>query len=386
MSDREAFLEEALEERKQNYRFRSLSPLKPSGIIVNKEGNSYIDFSSNDYLGLAGHPDIIQKSEEYLQAYGAGSRASRLISGTYEIHSRLEEQFAGVFDSEAALLFNSGFQANSTILGTVTSRHSLILADKLSHSSLLQGSLSSRADFQRFSHNDTVHLRALLQKAQEQNYDRIWIITESIFSMNGDRSPLNEISALAEEFDAWLFVDDAHAAGVWGEKGLGLAKNIPNIDILLGTCGKAFGSFGAYVICSQKMKEYLVNFCPGFIYTTALPPAVIGATRAALDLIPTLQEEREKFHQNIEFFCQSARELGFDTGLSSTQIIPLIVGDDQEALQLSDWLRENGILATAIRPPTVPREQSRIRVSLSSRHTKKQLKKFLNTLKNWNHE
>jgi 8-amino-7-oxononanoate synthase len=388
VSNKYAFLDRALSKREGNHRFRSLNVLHLSkdGTIVFKGGKRYINFSSNDYLGLTHHPKLIEQAYHYSKKYGAGSGASRLISGTYDIHTQLEEQLADTFSGESALVFNSGFQANSTILGTVTDRHSLILADKRSHNSLLQGALCSRAAFWRFRHNDTNHLRSLLQKAQQENYNRIWIVTESVFSMDGDRSPLDEISHLAEQFNALLFIDDAHAVGVWGEKGLGLARAIPNVDILLGTCGKTFGSFGAYVICSKRMKDFLINFCPGFIYTTALPPPVIGATQAALNMIPNMQQERKEYHQNARFFLESVRELGFNTGLSTTQIIPIIIGSDQRTITLAKWLQKQGFLATAIRPPTVPEEGSRIRITLLSSHTEKHLNKLINALQIWRNE
>lgn len=388
MSDKYEFLEKALDKREKNHQFRSLRPITPRGHKneVTSKGKTYVNFSSNDYLGLATHPQVIQQSQNYLQKYGAGAKASRLVTGTLAIHAQLEQQMAAAFNKEAALIFNSGFQANSSILGTITDRHSLILADKLSHSSLLQGALAGRADFQRFDHNDLHHLEELLQKARQKNFNRIWIVTETVFSMDGDRSPLNEIAELAKAYNALLFVDDAHAVGVWGQNGLGLAKEIDGVDILLGTCGKAFGSFGAYVACSKKMKEYLINFCPGFIYTTALPPAVIGATAAALELIPTLKQERNVFHRRIKEFRQSLQQLGFNTGPSSTQIIPVIIGDEKRTLELAGYLKKQGILATPIRPPTVPRESSRIRITLSASHSDEDIEKLLTSLKNFNHE
>lgn len=377
-------MNEALARRRDDQQFRLLQSLRPAeGTKVTRDGNTYIDFSSNDYLGLSAHPDVLAKAKEYVEKFGAGSAASRLITGTYSIHEELEEQLAATFNREAGLLFNSGFQANSTILGTVTDRHSLILADKLSHNSLLQGALSGRANFQRFRHNDLNHLEELLERATTQNYNRIWIVTETVFSMDGDCSPIRKIADLAAKYDAYLFADDAHAVGVWGDRGLGLAKDFPEVDILLGTCGKAFGSFGAYVACSKEMKEYLVNFCPGFIYTTALPPAVIGATTAALELLPNLEQERKSFHERIEKFRQDLQQLGFNTGPSTTQIIPVIIGGEKQTMDLSKRLEKNGFLTTAVRPPTVPEGSSRLRLTLASKHTDNQLKSLISAFKNW---
>lgn len=381
-----SFIDQALASRKEEFRFRELNALEPTDThVVQKGGRTLLDFCSNDYLGLSRHPEILERSGEYLKKYGAGSTASRLISGTYSIHERLEKKLADTYDGESALLFNSGFQANSSIISTLTDRHSLILADRLSHNSLLQGSLLSRADFIRYKHNDPDDLRRKLERAAVSSYSRILIATETIFSMDGDRSDIEAIAGLADDYGALLFVDDAHAVGIWGRGGLGLARGIPGVDILLGTCGKAFGSFGSFVICSNKMKDYLINFCPGFIYTTALPPAVIGAIEGAVDLIPTLDEERKRYYERLEHLRKTLNEMGFDTGPSTTQIIPLIIGDEQETMELAGWLEDQGILATAIRPPTVPAESSRIRITLSLTHSESQIDYLLDKLDEWRH-
>ena len=383
--DKLSFIEEALSDRKMTNRLRELVSFQPGndGILVNKNGSRLIDFSSNDYLGLAHHPEVISRARDFAERYGTGSRASRLISGTYEIHTQLEEKLAKLFGTEAALLFNSGFQANSTIIGTLTDRNSLVLADKLSHNSLLQGALLSRADFQRFEHNDTEHLGKLLEKAEEKSYSRVVVVTETVFSMDGDRGPVREITRLTQKHNALLYVDDAHAVGVWGPKGLGLGSDLPEVDVLLGTCGKAIGTFGAYVACSKKMRDYLVNFCPGFIYTTSLPPAVIGAVDAALDIMPTMEQERRAYHDNITRVRQAIREYGFYTGTSDSQIIPIILGNEVQTLDLASWLEGRGILATAIRPPTVPEQSSRIRITLSLKHSDEHIEQFLKALKEW---
>ncbi|MDR8392328.1 8-amino-7-oxononanoate synthase [Aliifodinibius sp. S!AR15-10] len=380
------FINKALNKRRQDNQLRTLSPLKPleDGVEIQREGTRLINFCSNDYLGLSRHPKLKERSQEYAQNYGVGSTASRLVSGTFDIHSKLEQKLAETFKSEATLIFNSGFQANSTILQALTDRNSLILADKKSHNSLLQGSLLSRATFQRFDHNDTTHLESLLEKASQESYNHILIVTETVFSMDGDRSDLEEITELADRYSAMLFVDDAHAVGVWGHNGLGLAFNMPRIDITLGTFGKAFGAFGAFITCSHDIKEYLINFCPGFIYTTALPPPVIGALDAAVDLIPQMNSERSRYHRAIKRLKEHIKQHGYDTGLSTTQIIPIIIGDEEETLALSDFMKKQGILATAIRPPTVPEASSRIRITLSSNHTQEHIDRLIQTLRRWN--
>lgn len=387
MADRSkhAFIEQALAQRKQDNQFRELSPVHPTEkhAVVKQDGRELINFCSNDYLGLSGHSLLKERSRSYIQQYEAGSTASRLVCGSLTIHHQVEEKIASFLYRESALLFNSGFQANSTLIATLTDRHSLVLADKKCHNSLLQGALLSRATFKRFRHNDVDHLQRLLEQAADQDYNRILIVTETVFSMDGDRTAVARIAELSDKFKALLFVDDAHAVGVWGERGRGLAANIPNVDILLGTCGKAFGTFGAYVACSRKMKEYLINFCPGFIYTTALPPSVVGALDAAVSLIPQLDDRRQALHRKIEFLRHELIELGFNTGNSTTQIIPVIIGDEKETLALSKWLMEHEILASAIRPPTVAPKRSRIRLTLTAGHTQTHLTKLLQVLKSW---
>lgn len=381
-----SFIDRALEKRKKENRFRSLTSYRPGEEQVEIWGKDrdLINFCSNDYLGLSKQPELIEKAKEFTETYGSGSTASRLIAGTYDIHRKLEEKLAAAFGTEAALLFNSGFQANSTIIGTLTDRHSLILADKLCHNSLLQGALLSRATFHRFDHNNIDHLNELLHSASEQSYNRILIITETVFSMDGDRADIEEIARLAIDYNALLFADDAHAVGVWGERGLGLARSVSGIDILLGTFGKAFGAFGSFVACSAKMRDYLINFCPGFIYTTSLPPPVIGAVDAAIDLIPEMEKERNMLHRNIKYMRRNINKLGYETKPSDTQIIPVIIGDEQKTLDLAEYLADHGILATAIRPPTVPDQSSRIRITLSAVHRRKHIEHFLKVLGDWN--
>lgn len=388
MSDPEkyklSFIDEDLNLRRKEKRLRKLAGLLPNGeVSIQKAGKQLLNFCSNDYLGLSKHTEVINGSRRFAEKYGAGSTASRLVSGNYTIHEELEQKIARILGKESALLFNSGFQANSTIISTLTDRHSLVLADKLSHYSLLQGALASRADFKRFEHNDSEDLEKLLKQAKAENYKRILIITESVFSMDGDRGGVESIAKLAQEYNALLFVDDAHAVGVWGEEGRGLGYKIPGVDILLGTCGKAIGSFGAYVVCSWKMKEYLVNFCPGFIYTTALPPSVIGSLDAAFELFPGMNKKRTGYHSNINYLRTSIQNLGYNTGPSDSQIIPLIIGSDDETLKLSEWLEANGILATAIRPPTVPENSARIRLTLTAAHTREHIDYLLTKLEEW---
>lgn len=378
--DKWEFVDRALAERQQQQRNRSLQSIEPiDAVHVLRQGQKLLNFSANDYLGLSKHPALIAAAQIYAQQYGAGATASRLVAGTYAIHEALEQQLAAAYGQEVALLFNSGFQANSTILAALLDRQSIVLCDRLVHSSLLQGVLTSRSRLIRYPHNDLAALEIQLQTAVGQ-HSRLVIVTETVFSMDGDRSDVDALIALADRYNAILYLDDAHAIGVLGKNGMGLAAHRAGVDVAIGTFGKAFGAFGAFVACSQKLRDYLINCCPGFIYTTALPPAVIGTIAAALKLIPTLEVERQHLADSAETLRQAVRSIGFNPGASSSQIIPLILSDESQALQLSNWLESQGILAIAIRPPTVPAGSSRLRLALSSCHTHEQLKYLIQCL------
>lgn len=381
-SSNATFISNALASRKRSNRYRNITPyrfgLEPT--IISTEDESFIDFSSNDYLGLSKHPTVIKASQRAIEHSGTGSTASRLINGTYEDLQTLENELALFTQRPASLVFNSGFQANSSLFKALTTRHSVILLDKLAHNSLLNGAFSSRAKTVRFAHNDINDLERLLEK-YSGNSDRIWVGTESIFSMDGDRAPLSAMNELAKSYGAFTYIDEAHSIGLYGKNGGGLALNVPDVDILLGTFGKAFGSFGSFVACSQPMREYLINFCEGLIYTTALPPSVIAATRASLTLMPKLAYRRKSLHNNVGYMQKKLAESGFQTKSDDSQIIPIEIGDETATMALASCLRKNGMLATAIRPPTVPVNTCRIRITLSSEHSQKQLDTFLKTLK-----
>jgi 8-amino-7-oxononanoate synthase len=281
-----------LDDRSGKHRLRSLYPLtyrmgKDRAYIGSSE---FLNFCSNDYLGLSGHPELINRSIEFTYTFGTSSSASRLVSGSMEIHHNLETKIADRYGSESALLFGNGFLANSTILPALTDRNDLILADKQCHNSILQGGLASRADFKRFRHNDLKHLEKLLARYAGREDRDCWVVTESLFSMSGDLAPLDDIVELCSNFDVYLMVDDAHAFGVYGKQGLGLTEGRDDIDIVLGTMGKAGGCYGAFVLSSSLLRDTLINYCPGLIYTTAPPPGNIGAIDAAFDLIPGLNQ------------------------------------------------------------------------------------------------
>ncbi|HZJ13333.1 MAG TPA: 8-amino-7-oxononanoate synthase [Methyloceanibacter sp.] len=333
-------------------------------------GRAYVNLASNDYLALRFHAALIDRAQDWAGTYGTGSGASRLVTGNLDLFSAIEAKVASLKDKPAALVMASGFQTNASVLQalldkTLLGAEPLVFADRLNHASMHFGCQAAGVRQLRYRHCDVGHLAELLTPYQTDSRPK-FILTESVFSMDGDRAPLPEIAALAREHDAMLIVDDAHATGILGEGGRGLSAGA---DMVIGTFSKALGSFGAYVACSETMRDYLVNRCSGFIYSTALPPPVLGAIDAALDLVPGLDEARAHVAGLAARFRVEAGALGYDTGASSTQIVPVITGSADAALHLSARLREAGFWATAIRPPTVPQGAARVRFAFTAAHT-----------------
>ena len=341
----------------------------PGGRI--KVGQStYLNLSSNDYLGLNHHPDLIEASKTQADRYGAGMGASRLVTGNLSLFGEIEQKIAALKGTEAALIFASGFQANGTILQALFDKKVLnsapfILADKLNHASMHFGCMASGVRQHRYRHLEIEHAQTLLKEAAPEHPK--FCLTETVFSMDGDVAPMADLSTLCQATDTLLIADDAHGFGVLGEKGKGLGEGA---DIIIGTFSKALGSFGAYVAASQIIIDYLIQKCSGLIYSTALPPTTLGAIDAALNLLPSLNKERETVANNAKMFRSAMQTLGLNTGASTTQIVPLIVGDEGAALALSETLRQNGIWVTAIRPPTVPKGTARLRFAFSANHSK----------------
>ncbi|MDA8417457.1 MAG: 8-amino-7-oxononanoate synthase [Desulfobacteraceae bacterium] len=371
-----SFLRTALESRRRADQLRGLPAITPlTGTLVEVAGQALINFSSNDYLGLARHPALIEGAARYLRRYGAGATASRLVCGNLDCLPELEARLARLKGAEAALILNSGYQANVSLIPALVNRRSLVLADRLCHNSLIQGVVLSRAKLIRFRHNDLAHLEELLTR-HGQDAERILVVSESVFSMDGDRADLDALIAVSRRHRALLMIDEAHATGVLGPGGMGLGGG-KDIDVLMGTFGKGLGSYGAYVACSAELREYLINFCSGLIYSTALPPPVLGAIEAALALAPKMDRERAHLHRLADGLRQGLRALGLSTGDSTTQIVPVILGDVSRALAMSRWLSRHGFLAAAIRPPTVEPGQARLRLALSALHTQEQVDRLL---------
>ncbi len=380
------FVEEALEKRRSGRRFRTLRPLFPtSAIEVETEGRTMVNFCSNDYLGLSKHPLLIERSQEFSRRYGTGATASRLICGTYQCMEEVEEKLARLKGTEAALILNSGYQANLSLLAALADRHALILSDALNHRSIIEGARLARCEVIPYRHNDMGHLRELLEASLTRGYSRVLVVTESVFSMDGDCGDVDRLASLGAEYQIITIVDEAHATGVQGARGMGLACD-GKADICVGTFGKALGSFGAYFALSQRMRDYMVNYCSGFIYSTALPPPVVGAIDAALDLVPSMEKERREIRQKAEYLRDALHALGFDTGDSITQIVPVLIGGEEETLALSKKLEESGLLALAVRPPTVARGESRIRLTLSVLHTDEHIRRLVDGFRRWSWE
>jgi 8-amino-7-oxononanoate synthase len=348
-------------------------------------GHAVVDFSSNDYLGLARHHELVRRARDFAERWGAGAGASRLVCGNLLPFVQVEAKIAAGKRAEAALVFVSGFQANSSILpalldARILGAEPLVFADRLNHASLIQGCLAAGARQFRFRHNDLNHLEEGLRKHAPDRRPR-FILTETVFSMDGDRADLAGLVTLAEKYDAFLYLDEAHATGVLGEGGFGLAKGMAGPRCLvMGTFSKALGGFGAYAACTATLRDFLINRCPGLIYATALPPAVLGAMDAALDLLPSLDGERARVLRHAERFRAAMASAGLDTGASSTQIVPVMLGGEDRALMFSRALEAQGILGVAIRPPTVPVGTSRIRFAFSARHAEAEVDNLIDTV------
>jgi 8-amino-7-oxononanoate synthase len=349
--------------------------------IIGAEGRSYINFASNDYLALRFNEALIGRAVEWAEIYGVGSGASRLVTGNLDLFAPIEAKVAKLKEKQAALVMASGFQTNAAVLQalfdkTVLGAEPLVFADRLNHASIHFGCQAAGVRQLRYRHCDSAHLEELLSQYQGGERPR-FILTESVFSMDGDVAPLAEIARLARAHDACLIVDDAHATGILGAGGSGLSGHA---DIVIGTFSKALGGFGGFVASSETMRDYLINRCSGVIYSTALPPPVLGAIDAALDLLPGLDEERNYVARLAERFRAGANAVGLDTGASTTQIVPVILGSPEAAMAMSERLKRAGLWASPIRPPTVPAGTARLRVAFTAAHEESDIDRLLQTL------
>ncbi len=339
-----------------------------------------INFCSNDYLGLANHPSVVKAFQDGADRYGVGSGSAHLICGHSRAHHALEEELAEFTGRDRALLFSTGYMANIGAISALTGKGDTVFEDRLNHASLLDGGLLSGARFKRYRHADTDGLLDSLSRTEGQTM----IVTDGVFSMDGDLAPLNVLSKVASERDAWLMVDDAHGLGVIGDKGRGIVEHFgltqQQVPILVGTLGKAFGTFGAFVAGSETLIETLIQKARTYIYTTALPPAVAEATRAALKIVIEEQWRREKLNDLVQRFRRGAEQLGFPLMPSNSAIQPILIGDSRRAVEIGKRLLDDGFWVGAIRPPTVPQGSARLRVTFSALHEAQQIDRLLESL------
>lgn len=350
------------------------------GAVIRIQDRDYLSFASNDYLGLASHPEVIAAMQQGAARWGAGGGASPLVTGCMSPHRQLEQSLAEWTGRERALLFGSGYQANLAVLSALLGTQDTLLHDRLNHASLLDGGRLSGARFSRYLHNDMHSLAQRLARAR----GNILIATDGVFSMDGDLASLPEICRLASRHTAWTMVDDAHGLGTLGATGAGTLEHFglgqEQVPVLMGTLGKALGTSGAFVAGSHELIESLIQFARPYIYSTSSPPAVAHATLTSLRLVQEEGWRREHLQQLIGQFRRAAAGMGWQLMPSTTAIQPVVVGDSQQAVGLARQLRELGIWITAIRPPTVPHGSARLRITLSAAHSSQQLDQLLDAL------
>jgi 8-amino-7-oxononanoate synthase len=365
--------------QKSLYRLRRVLD-GPQGPEIGIGGQRFLNFSSNDYVGLAAHPALADAARRGLEEYGTGSGAAHLVTGHSRAHHALEEELAAFTGRPRALLFSSGYLANLGIAGALLGRGDLVLEDRLNHASLLDAGLLCGARFLRYAHGDT----AALAERLAEGTGRKLVMTDAVFSMDGDVAPLPDLARVAEAAGAFLMVDDAHGFGVLGAAGRGSLEHhhvgMAGVPVLMATLGKACGSFGAFVAGSEALVETLIQSARTYIYTTAPPAALAEASRAALKLLQSEPWRREKLCELIKRFRSGAAQLGLKLMPSETAIQPLLIGEAEQALIISDALRSRGLLVAAIRPPTVPVGTARLRISLTAAHTETQVDTLLAAL------
>ena len=354
---------------KESGNYRILREIEHNGFLIHADGKEMLNLSSNDYLGLSSNPRLLDefRAETDVMALAYSAASSRLLSGNHQYYKMLEDDLADIYDKEAALVFNSGYHANIGILPALAGKHDLIVADKLVHASIIDGLRLSDAQMLRYRHLDYDHLRNLLLHHREE-YENVFIVTESIFSMDGDVADLQQLCEIKKEFDAFLYVDEAHAIGVRGTNGLGCCEEqacTEEIDFIVGTFGKAFASIGAFVVCEQMFRKYLINTQRSLIFTTALPPVNVAWTRFILNRMPDFYDLRLKLAKVSERLKSVLNEKGFETR-GNSHIVPMVCGSNENSIEMANLLQENGFFALPVRYPTVPKNEARIRFSLNA--------------------
>jgi 8-amino-7-oxononanoate synthase len=386
MADLYSIFENELNELKQDNQYRFLKTIhSKDNKFVFYNNKKYINLSSNDYLGLATDKEYVKNfyaqlnDSNLIDSYGTGSTSSRLLSGDFGLYSELENRLSDLYnkaikstgvdthEKKHALIFNSGYHANIGIISTLTDKNSLILSDSLNHASIIDGTRLSRADCIPYEHLNYEQLTSILEEKRDK-YKIVIIISESVFSMDGDIADIKKLVEIKNKFNALLYIDEAHAAGLFGSTGVGICEReniINDVDIILGTFGKAFASQGAYVITNSILREYLINKTRTLIYTTALPPVIVNWNIYTLKNFPYFNEKRIKLQDIADKLRSSLGKSGIKTA-GASQIVPAIIGDKEKTIQMSEELQKNGFLLFPIRPPTVPYGTSRIRISLTA--------------------
>ncbi len=377
------FIKAYLAKRKNENTLRTLLALdtRGPGVIV-RQGQKYVDFSSNDYLGFSKHPKLIDAAGQALDVYGVGAGASRLLSGDLKLHHLLEEETASFKHKESALFFNSGYHANVGVIPVFAGKNDAIFSDSLCHASQIDGAILSRAKRFPFRHNDMEHLEDLLKK-ERANFEKALILTESVFSMDGDLAPLRSLVELKERYNCVLMVDEAHATGIFGNQGRGLvdAEGLSEyVDLIMGTFSKALGGFGAYIAASRLITDYLINSARSFIYSTALPCSIIAANLAALEVCKTEPGRGPVLLNRAQRFRAVLSKDDWDVS-GESQIIPVMIGESKTALDYAGILLEKGFQVLPIRPPTVPEGTSRFRFSLCYEHTEEEINKVVEAMR-----
>ena len=367
---RENWIQPILDEAKLQGLERSACVYPEAGGKIKIDGKEVLNFSSNDYLDLGQHRHVMDCAREALDQYGIGSTASRLVTGTLPIHEELEARIAKEKGYEASLVFGSGYMANAGTIPVLAGRDDLIFADKLVHASMIDACKLSGAKLVRFAHNDVLALENRLEQFPATGNRRL-IITESVFSMDGDIAPLAEIAALAEKQDAMLMVDEAHSTGTFGPNGAGLVRELgleKSVTVSMGTMSKAMAGYGGFVACSANLRKLLIHSARAFMYTTAPPPAMIGGALGIMDVLESSPRLGNILQANADYFRSLLHAADLDTLQSQSQIIPIVIGDNERAVAISKKLRDQGLIAAAIRPPTVPAGSARLRLSVTLAH------------------
>ena len=375
--------EQKVRNLKSQHLHRQLQTVEsPADATITIQGRKLISMASNNYLGLANHPALKQAAIDAIQQWGVGAGAARLISGTMPPHNQLENDLAQFKQVEAALTFGTGYTTNIGLIPSLIEQNGLILTDRYCHASLIEASRLAKAKVRVFHHNDIEHLEKLLKKREK--VCATLVITEGVFSMDGDLAPLPDLLKLCQTYDAVLVVDDAHGTGVMGANGRGTIEHFglnPKDTIQIGTLSKAIGTSGGYVAGTASLINYLINVSKAFIFTTAQPPAIAAATSAAIEIIKNEPICRHRLWENRDFLYSELKNMGFQLTNTQSPILPIIVKSAEKALKMSQALYKAGIYVPAIRPPTVPKESSRLRITVSSGHSKEQLQYVAETIK-----